>query len=234
MRFAIVVLLAACEPNLAVKPLPELVAAPQPTAASATRPLLLIPGETMIWDVHFGGFTVARAELVVGDHEVSSRVTTGKLASSLASLFYEATSEVDRTHAIALRETMTIDGDTTRAAARFRGATYLVDDKPHAVPGGNVGHTIHSALGWLRAWAEPGAAGGYLYVVHVGELYKLEFAEPIVEEDRFRIECRIAHPEGPVSITIWLTADRDRVPARIAISNPNVRLTAELVDRSKL
>lgn len=234
MRSLIVILLAACEPNLAVKPLPDLVAAPKATAARTERDLLLVPGETIIWDVHWKGFTIARAELVVGDHEVSSRVKTGRLASSLASLLHEATSTIEATHATAVRETFVIDGETTRVAASFRDATYVVkDDKPHAVPGGNLGHTIHSALGWLRAWAEPGARGGYLFVLHVGVLYKLEFAEPIVEGELLRVECRIAPADDePVSITLWLGTDRDRVPTRFEIANSNVRLTAELVDRT--
>jgi hypothetical protein len=228
------VLLAACEPNLALKPLPDLVAAPKPAAARTERQLLLVPGEALIWDVHWKGFTIARAELVVGDHEVSSRVKTGKLASSLASLLHEATSTIGPTRATAVRETFVIDGETTHVTASFRDAMYVLDDdKQRAVPGGNVGHTIHSALGWLRAWAEPGAPGGYLFVLHVGELYKLEFAEPIAEAESLRVECKIDPPDDePVTITLWLATNAERVPTRFEIGNANVRLTAELVGRT--
>jgi hypothetical protein len=236
MRWLLVVVLASCEPNLAHKPLPDLVAAPKSTAARTERQLLLVRGETLIWDVHWKGFTIARAELVVGDREVSSRVKTGKLASSLASILHEATSTLEPTRATSVRERFVIDGETTHVVASFRDAMYVLDDdKRRAVPGGNIGHTIHSALGWLRAWAEPGARGGYLFVLHVGELYKLEFAEPIVEAESLRIDCRIVPPdEEPVTITLWLATNADRVPTRFEIGNANVRLTAELVDRTTL
>ncbi|MEJ7597113.1 MAG: DUF3108 domain-containing protein [Kofleriaceae bacterium] len=235
MRCLILVLLAGCEPNLAVTPLPTLVTAPRP-AVTLERELLMVPGETMIWDVHVKGFTIARAELVVGDHEVSSRVKTGKLASSLAAMLHESTTTFDRTRALALRETFVIDGETTRVSARFdRSRFVLENDRPHAIPGGNLGHTIHTALGWLRAWAAPGAASGALYVLHVGELYRLEFAEPVVEQDTLKVDCRVVPAgEDAVSISIWLTLDRDRTPRRIEISNAAVTLTAELVERATM
>ena len=252
MRCLVLVLLAACEPNLAVTPLPALATAPRVTAATE-RPLLLIPGETMIWDVHVKGFTIARAELVVGEREVSSRVKTGRLASSLAALSHESTTTFDPTRARALRETFVIDGETTRVSARFERASFIVrslgssarrprtpsvnlnDARPRAIPGGNLGHTMHTALGWLRAWAAPGAPGGALFVLHVGELYKLEFAEPIVEHDALKIECRVVPPgEDAVTISIWLTRDRDRTPRRIEISNGELALTAELVERTTM
>jgi len=226
--------LAACEPTLRMKPLPELVAQARPTPI-AVSPLLLVPGETMIWDVNMGGFTIGRAELVVGEHDVQSRFTTGRLASTFAKVRHELTTVVEPGASLPERgtEVLEVDGETKRVAMAFDARMHMITtDRTIVVPDGNNGHTLHSALGVIRAWAQPEARAGYLYAIVGGDLFRIDLARPLVEELQgtmtLRIECRV-RAEVPISMTIWLRASPDRTPLRIEISGDDAHLTAELI-----
>jgi hypothetical protein len=101
-----------------------------------------------------------------------------------------------------------------------------------AVPPGNVGHTLHTALGVIRGWASPQARSGFLYIVHAGELFRIDFQPPTVEDLRdrrtLRVEARV-RGDTPISLSIWLSDTPDRVPLRIEVRAEGVRLTAELI-----
>jgi hypothetical protein len=228
--------LAACgESHLPVKPLPELVMA-QKAVAVTVKELLLVPNETMIWDVHAQGLTIGRAELVVGDTDVHSKFKTGTLASAFSSVHYELTTVLDRAAArpSSATETLEIDGDTKHYEASFDGASYTQGGKARSVPGG--AHTMHSALGWLRAWAQPDAHASSVLVVEAGRLYKLEVAQPMLEDlegtQTLHIDCRIQGGADPIAFTIWLGANRDRKPLRIVATVGTLRLIAELIETS--
>jgi hypothetical protein len=235
------VLLSACERPFPAKPLPELVAASAPTTALAVPELLLAPGEKMIWDVYLQGLTIGRAELVVGTTDVNSRFRTNSLASSFASARHELATTLDRRGARPRSgsETLELDGETRQISAAFDGASYTLDGKsgPHVVPGGSAPHTMHSALGVLRAWARPKASPGFLYILQLGHLYQLDVARPVTEDLRdtktFRIDGevrRIDSPSDSIALTLWLAANRDRTPLRIVITTPNAKITAELIE----
>ncbi len=160
------------EPRIVMKPLPELVVQ-APRSAITVPELLLIPGESLIWDVHWHGLTIGRAELVVTETEARSKFKTGRLVSSVANVEHELTTILDRN--AALPQAMTeriVEGETQRFEAQFAGAHIGLTTEskgeptaqvtPLIVPGGNHAHTLHSAIGVLRAWAEPGCpyAGG--------------------------------------------------------------------------
>jgi hypothetical protein len=238
MRLVLLVLLtlSGCAGRSHFRPpeLPELVAVVRPTAPLTATELLLVPGERMIWDVQAKGFSIARAELMVGDQQVTSRVETGVLASTITSLRHELATTIDVEHArtATAHETLVLEGKTTVIDAVFDAKSYMVDGQS-AVSVPNV-HTIHSALGMLRAWVSQDAKAGVLPILVAGQLYRLEVASPNLTElsgtSMFRVDCRIA---GLGSVSIWFAITDDHVPARIEITTGEGKLTAELIERTQ-
>jgi uncharacterized protein DUF3108 len=235
LRHLAVLALVACEPPLHVQPLPELVA-PRVARPMVVPALGFVAGESLIWNVHMQGLTIGRVELDVTDAHVHSRFTTTALANALAHVRHELVTDLDRRAARPVHslDELDVDGDHTRVDAAFAGTRVAFGEHVVLVPAGNVGHTLHSALGVLRAWARPDAPPGYLYVLHAGELYKLEFAEPMREElqgqKTLRVECRVKVPDvAPIAISIWLAATSDHLPLRIEVHGGDIRLTAELI-----
>lgn len=230
--------LAACAPGpgIPIKPLPELVMPEPPIAPIAVRELLLVPQEKMIWDVQWKGLTIGRVELAVDGDEVHSRFKTGAIVSTVTSIQHELATVLDRTGARAAsqHEALTVDGNARTIDAIFDGAGYRIEGQlPHAVKRGSV-HTLHSALGALRAWARPDARPGFLTVLFAGEPIRLDVAEPVSEQlqDRaaLRIEARVLGGASPATATIWLRAGEDRTPLRIEVASEDARVTAELLD----
>lgn len=224
-------------PGVPIQPLPELVVPQSPGATPlAVRELLLVPQEKMIWDVHWKGLTVGRAELAVEGDEVHSRFRTGAVVSTVTKLEHELATVLDRTGArpASQRESLVIDGVPRTLDATFDGAGYRITGQPpQTIKRGHV-HTIHSALGLLRAWAQPGARPGFLIVLLAGEAIRLEVAEPVAEllQDRaaLRIDARAVGGASPATVTIWLRAGEDRTPLRIELASEDTRVTAELLD----
>ncbi|MBA3463307.1 MAG: DUF3108 domain-containing protein [Deltaproteobacteria bacterium] len=232
----VVLTLSGCAGRGSFRPpeLPELVAVVRPTAPLTAGELLLVPGERMIWDVQAKGFSIARAELMVGDQQVTSRVETGVLASTITSLRHElaTTIDVENARTATAHETLVLEGKTTVIDAVFDAKSYMIDGKPVvSVPGV---HTIHSALGLLRAWVSQDAKAGVLPILVAGQLYRLEVAQPNLTElsgtSMFRVDCRIA---GLGSVSIWFAITDDHVPARIEITTTEGKLTAELIERTR-
>ena len=225
-------LLAACEPSLAHKPLPELVRQ-APLTAIQVPMLMLVPGEQLTWNIHAKGLTIGRAEFAVEESVVRSRFETSKLVSTFARARHELATVVDQQGARSATELVDVDGEVSRTSVEFRGPRYLSGDKVGTIPDGNVGHTLHSALGVIRAWASPDARAGFLYVVHDGSVYRIDLARPFVEDLRgkrtLRIDCRV-RGEVQVSVTVWLSAGDDRTPLRFEVSAEGAQLTAELLE----
>ena len=229
--------LAACgESTFIAKPLGELVLAGPLARSTSVRALLLPPSESLIWEVRAGGMTIGRAELDIGDADTHSRFSTSSLASMFTSIHHELVTTLDRAAARpnAATETVVEGGETTRSEVAFDGNGYTLDGAARvALPDGNAAHTIHSALGWMRAWAAPTAAPSYLYVLEDRQLFRIDLERPIQEDlrgvDTLRIDGRIHTADATIAITIWLTADGDRRPVRIAIVAARLHLTAELV-----
>lgn len=236
-----VTLLAACGRSLAfpVKPLPELVSAVMPAAAIPITALALPPGESLIWSVHWKGLTVGRVELAVSEGNVRSRFTTDALVGTVVTIQDELETVLDRRAArpISASEKLVINGETKQVAATFDGASYAIDGRSFAVPGGNLGQTLHTALGALRAWAAPDARPGFLFIVHQGQLYRVDVMRPVAEElqgtKALRVDCRV-HPGDdklePFAVTAWLSADPARTPIRIEVTNAEAHITAQLID----
>ncbi|HET7501250.1 MAG TPA: DUF3108 domain-containing protein [Kofleriaceae bacterium] len=236
-----VMLLAACghPSTFPVQPLPELVSTVVAATPLAVSALALEPGESLIWDVHWNGVTIGRAELAVSEQAAHSRFSTEGIARAMASVEYELETVLDRAAArpTSASERLRLGGETRQVAETFDGASYAIDGQFAAVPGGNPGQTLHSALGAIRAWAAPDARPGYLFVVHAGQLIRVDVARPIPEElqgtPALRVECRVRLADdqpATISITAWLTRDQKRTPVRIEIRRGNEQITAELID----
>ncbi len=234
--FVLVVGLAACEPKFVAQPLPPL-AVQQAPAAAIVQALLLPSGEQLIWEVQAHGITIGRAELVVGDAEVHSKFATNELASRFATVHHEMTTTIDRARAVplAVSELGVFNGTVRQGNATFDASGYR-DETRHSLPDGKSIHTFHTALGWLRAWADPAAANAYLFVLAAGKQYRLDVEAPVVEDllgaSTLRIACRARAlaPEGDsIALTIWLSNDAARVPKRLAILVDGIRVTAELI-----
>ena len=236
MRNALVlVLLAACgEPQLAAKPLPTLIANPRHTGIVVGR-LMLPDGERIRWEVHHKGFTIGRAEMIVGGARITSRFRTNELASMFAKAEHELVTTLAHsgTYPDYAMETANVDGRGEKYEVMFDQSVFVIDGKPRRVPDG-VAHTMHSALGVLRAWAAPNALPGFLNVLHAGDLYRLDVDTPTPEDWRgtqtLKIEGRIIGAEKPILFTMWLTDDAKRIPIRIAISHDGKQLDAEKLD----
>jgi len=237
MRLAVMILsltIPACagRTNFRPPPLPELVATVRPIAPLVASDLRMIGGERLIWDVQAKGFSIARAELTVGDDEVTSRVETNALASTVTSIRHELATTLDREHirTRTMRETLVLDGKTTITDALFDSKGYLVDGKVIVAPGVQ---TIHSALGMLRDWVAPDAHAGLLSILVGGSVYRLEVAQPTLtelkSESAYKVDCRLV---GLGSVTLWFSTTDEHVPVRIEISTADGKLTAELIERS--
>jgi Protein of unknown function (DUF3108) len=247
MRLVAILFIAACAPPPQVphKPLPELVSSAQPATPLPVTALALPPGESLIWSVHWKGLTIGRAELSVSDREARSRFKTDALVNTMVSIEYDLATIFDRATArvTSATENLTINGETKQVAETFDGASYAItgdeagDGRSFSVPGGNPGHTLHSALGAIRAWAAPEARPGFLFIVHAGQLARLDVMRPVTEElqgtKTLRVECRVRpgiDKMEPFAVTVWLTADQKRAPIRIEVTNAGEHVTAELID----
>lgn len=238
MRLAVLLLsltIPACAGRSGFRPppLPELVATVRPIAPLVASDLRMIGGEHMIWDVQAKGFSIARAEMTVGDDVVTSRVETSALASTVTSFRHELATTLDREHirTRTMRETLAVDGKTTTTDALFDSKGYVVDGKVTVAP--NV-QTVHSALGMLRDWVAPDAHAGLLPIFVGGVVYRLEVAQPTLTElsgtSTYRVDCAIA---GFGKVTLWFATTDDHAPVRIEITTSDGKLTAELIERTQ-
>ncbi len=230
-------LIAGCAaPHFHSQGLPELAVVAKAKPAAAI-PLLLTPNERMIWDVSAHGMTIGRVELLVGALDVRSSFTTTGLASTFASAHHELATQLDRAAArpTAMSETLVFDGETSHAEGALAPGAFTFGGVAHAVPDNQPPHTMHSALGWLRAWAKPGAANAYLFVVHLDRLYRLDVAPPVGEDlngvKTLRVDCEVRAPDrsDPVPFSVWLTADAARLPIKVVFDTRSGHITAEMI-----
>ncbi|MCX5742364.1 MAG: hypothetical protein NT062_07695 [Proteobacteria bacterium] len=214
-------------PLLQLPSLPELVATQPPTSPIVVHELGLVPGERIIWDLQAKGFSIARAELVVGDDRVTSHVETNALASAVSSLTHDLTTVIDPETALprTASETLVVDGETSRFDVAFTPAAFAIDGRSTAMA--NV-HDLHTAIGLIRAWATPDAHAGYVMALVAGELYRVELNQPLVAEvtgtPALRVDCRIVPPGKAAPFTRRRPITRrcaSRSPPRAGASRPS-------------
>ena len=214
---AVAIVLAGCEPHLVLKPLPPLARPQAPHAhAIVVHDIGLEPGEHWRWDVQVGGMSVGRIELAVGDTEVTSHFKTDGLASMFTHVEHELVTVIDRDAArpATSEEKLERGGKARQFSTQFAGTT---------------AHSLHSALGAIRAWAHPDAEPGYLDIVQADQTYRLELAQPVARDGMLRIDGKAHGPDiDSVSITIWL--DASRTPVRFEARDGDDRVIAQLID----
>ena len=229
-------LIGCAGPHFRSQTLPELVTATK-AAPAASLPLLLAPNERMIWDVSAHGMTIGRVELLIGAIDVRSSFSTTGLASTFASAHHELTTQLDRgaARATAMSETLIFDGETSHTEALLAPDAYVIGGASHAMPDHQSAHTMHSALGWVRSWAQPGATSAYLFVLHLDKLYRLDVAPPVAEDlngtKTLRVDCEVRAPDksDPVPFSVWLTADAARIPIKLVFDTRGGHITADLI-----
>jgi uncharacterized protein DUF3108 len=236
MRALLIALaIAACTPALSTLPAAE---GPQ-VPPIAVRELLLPVGERLVFDVRSNGVPIGRIEMTTGEWDVRSRFETSRLVSSLTTpVHHELTTFIERGAARprAANELLERDGETTAIAAAFADGALTVDAIARRVPGGYNAQTLHTALAWLRAWANVDARPGFVFVEHLGQLYRLDVERPTVEDFHgvaaLRIACRAGVYAGsaePAELTVWLVAGPDRTPLRIAVARGPFEVVADLL-----
>ncbi|HLL23288.1 MAG TPA: DUF3108 domain-containing protein [Kofleriaceae bacterium] len=221
------------EPRYVAKPLPDLVVNPRrmPIRVNA---LVMRDGERLRWEVHHQGFTIGRAELVVSGARVTSKFKTSQLASMFARAEHELSTTLSAAGAFpeGASERAVIDGAHEVYELVFAPRVYVVNQTLRRLDG--AAHTMHSALGVLRAWGAPTAGPGFLDVVHAGELYRLEIDTPTREDWRgtrtLKLDGRITGMEHPVLVTMWITEDDRRLPVRIELAFDGKQIDAELIE----
>jgi hypothetical protein len=221
---------AACgPPRVGPAPLPE---PPRPLADVAPR----LDGEQAAWNVFYQGVPIGRAELVVDGHAARTTFRTSRAARVLAAARLELATALERGRVRGVREVLTLGDETERAEAIVDGASYTpAGGAPRRVPGGTRLHTLHSALGVVRAWsAERAPAPGYLWLWSGGRLYRLDVARPVREDvlgvAALRVDgtVRAPHLPGAITVAVWLAANADRTPVRLSLRSGSHLLAAEL------
>ena len=177
--------------------LPPQQPAPAATASAgsaATTELGLDPGETMSFEVRFGGVLAGEAQLAVGQigevggHRavvVKSRAATAGAAALIKSISDETTTVIDADSGrpLQLDTTAVVGGTTTTAHADFAETSATVtysktdDAKPRTYRvnfRGATAYETHSAMAQLRGWhAAPGATRT-VYVVGGRRLWRVD------------------------------------------------------------
>ena len=207
-----------------------------PTVLALTAPQLT-RGEEMGWDVFWQGMQVGHAELVTGARDVRVSFRTGTLASAVASVRYEMTTLIDRGHARSTTELLSRGGASERVDAELGAASFTLRGQvPRPTPDGQPLHTLTSALGIVRAWSQATAPQGYLWLIHNGELYRLDVFPPVRDEalgkKALRVDAVVRAIDRSVTldVTIWLARNADRTPLRFVVQEGDDRVSAELVE----
>jgi len=213
-------------------PVPE---AP-PTTLALTAPQLQ-HGEEMAWDVFWQGMQVGHAELVTRAREIRASFRTGTLASAIASVHYDMTTMIDHDRARSTTEILSRSGTAARVDAELGAASFTLRGQvPRRTPDGQPLHTLTSALAIVRTWSQVTAPQGYLWLVHRGELYRLDVFPPVDDEalgkKALRVDAVVRAIDRSVTldVTIWLARNRDRTPLRFVVEEDGDRVSAELVE----
>jgi hypothetical protein len=209
--FVLVIAVACREPTHTVRPLPPLVAPTQAAEARAidVPALGFTLGERMVWEVRLRGMTIGRAEIRVGDGEIRSRFATGTLASAVANVEHELVTSLAGVRPREAEERLEIDGKFRQLKTNYAGT---------------LSHSLHTALGAIRAWAKADAPPGFLHVVVVDKLVRVDLQTPTQVQHSLRVDGTIVGLDEPASLTIWL--DSARSVTRIEVRSAGEQITA--------
>lgn len=180
---------------------------------------LMIAGERIAWDVWWQGAQIGSATVETSTNGSRAQFATGGLASLVGTLRFEQA---------------TIARSTTEdvISGNYREHRVVALDTL-SVPGGTELQTLASTLGSVRAWARIGAPHAYAWVLVDGELYRVDVATPHADEQGLRVDGSVrplAAGGDKVDFSVWLGADRDRIPVRFAAVARGERVTAQVRD----
>lgn len=211
----IAIMLVGCgEPPLVMKPLPPLAPPMVPARELVLNQVLIVPGEHLIWEVQARGFTIGRAELSVGDHEITSRFRTSALISAVSPVEHDLTTVFADAIPQQMTERIEADGKVRQFVTHLAGSTT---------------NSFHTALNIIRTWARTDAPPGFIAVAFADKMYRLDLFQPIAQGASLRVDGKIVGPDAdpPIAFSLWL--DDMRRPVRIEIRNGDDRVTAELI-----
>jgi hypothetical protein len=186
--------------------------------------------------VFYQGVPIGRADLIVGDRVAHTTFRTSRAARLLSAARFELATAFDRGLVHGVREVLTLGGATEHAEAAIDGPDYTPGDGLlRRVPGGTRLHTLHSALGVIRAWSLGRApAPGYLWLWSSGGVYRLDVARPARDDvlgmRALRVDgtVRAPHLPAPITVAVWLAANADRTPIRFSLQAGPHRVAAEV------
>jgi hypothetical protein len=208
----LLVLVAACsEPAYKPRPLPPLVA-PTPAAeleAIEVGELGFHPGERLVWEVRLRGMTIGRVEVDVDEHEIHSRFATGTLASAVANVEHDLVTALDGIRPHDTRERLELDGKLRQFTTSYVGTQ---------------SHSLHTALGVIRAWARADASPGFLHVVVADKLVRVDLQQPTLVQNALRVDGKIIGLDEPAALTIWLDAAKSIT--RLEVRSAGEQITA--------
>jgi hypothetical protein len=198
--------------GLVMKPLPPLAPPIPPLIELEDGPLGFTPGEHLIWEIQARGIAIGRVELDVEEDAITSRFATNKLVSAFAKVDHELVTSLDQGTPISASERLDFEGELRQSAVSL-AHTKL--------------HSLHTALGLVRAWAQVGAHPGFTNVTFMDKRYKLQLEQPFTEGDLLRVDAHITGNDESIGITMWL--DAEHRPVRIEIRADDERVNAELI-----
>jgi hypothetical protein len=233
MRFVVICALAGCGPAM-----PGTVAPLQaaPTAELAMITPLLPVGEQLSWTVTWMEVAVGQLDLNVTERGAHSSFVTGTLARALVDLRFELATVFDRSGPRSVTESMVRRGKPEHVAATIAGTSYRIGTAaPKFAPGDQRIHTLHTALGIVRAWSKHEVTdSAYLWLLHRGELYRLDVFPPRKDAAGDRAALRVdatvraLDRSSELDVSIWLAPSPDRTPLQIVIRSGEDVVSAEL------
>src|SRR4051812_3000202 len=192
MRFLAAGILAICgacgEPQLVAKPLPPLAPPTSPLIELAAGPLGFAPGENLIWEVQARGMVIGRVELDVAENAITSHFKTTTLVSAFVKLEHDEVTFVDQGEPVSANESFDLDGTPGQYTIDLHGKV----------------HSLHTALGALRAWAHEGARPVFMQVAVMNKHVTLQLEQPVSEGELLRVDGHIRGADEPISIKVWL------------------------------
>lgn len=235
MRFAVICALGlvGCGPAIPGTVAP-LEAAPK-TELAAIAPLLPV-GEQLSWTVTWMEVAVGQVDLNVSAAGAHSTFQTGTLARALLDLRYELATTIDRGGPRAVTESIVRRGSSQHIAATIAGTSYRIGtEPPKLAPGDQRIHTLHTALGIVRAWSlHEVTDSAYLWLLHRGALYRLDVFPPhgdaVGDRAALRVDgtVRALDRSRELDVSIWLAPSADRTPLQIVVRAGDDVVSAQL------
>ncbi|MEJ7604269.1 MAG: DUF3108 domain-containing protein [Kofleriaceae bacterium] len=196
----------------------------------------LPPGERLAFTVYWSDVAVGRAELANDVDRVHSSFRTTELASALVDLRFDLVSQLAHGWPRSLVETVVTGGKAEHVRASLARGSYQLANAPvQLAPEDGPVHSLHTALGIVRAWSRRHDKGsGHLWLLHRGKLFRLDVFGPVRDavagKPALRVDAvaRAIDRSREVALSIWLGAGDARLPLQITARSEGELMTAEL------